>query len=64
MRIKCEICGKEFFHEKETYCRGQLTRHLKLKHNMTLEEYKVQTEFNGVHPLCPCGCGRELHMNG
>ena len=56
----CKECGQEISHEKENYCKAKLTKHLKEIHNMTPEEYVVKHYYNGVHPICPCGCGRKL----
>lgn len=56
----CKECGKEISHEKESYCKSKLTRHLKTQHNMTPEEYVVKHYYGGVHPVCPCGCGGKL----
>ena len=62
MIIKCEICGKEFSYQKESSCRAQLTNHIKKDHKMSLEQYIIQTKYNGIHPKCPCGCGQYLHL--
>ena len=58
----CEICGKDFKYQKEASCRAQLNNHIRKEHNITIEEYVVQTQYNGLHPICPCGCGKELHL--
>lgn len=59
-KIICKECGKEFEYEKLTYCKAQLTVHLKNEHNMSIKDYTVKHEYNGVVPLCPCGCGKEV----
>lgn len=56
----CKECGTVFKHEKENYCKAKLTKHLKEAHNMTSEEYIVKHYYNGIHPVCPCGCGGKL----
>ena len=58
--IICKECGKVFEHEKEQYCRAKLSKHLKEFHNMSQEEYVIKHYYNGVHPVCPCGCGGKL----
>lgn len=60
--LKCEICGKEFTYEKETSCKVQLRSHLKKDHQIELEDYIVKYKYRGEHPICPCGCGKKLHL--
>ena len=60
--LKCEICGKEFIYEKETSCKVQLRNHLKKDHQIELEDYIVKYKHRGEHPICPCGCGKKLHL--
>ena len=65
-KIKCEICGKEFEHEltKDGIIPNVLTmqfiKHLSEEHNISLEKYVIDTFHNGIHPVCACGCGKEL----
>jgi len=47
---ECKICGNCFDQQS-----GQFTIHLKKEHNLTLEDYIVNTEFNNIHPKCKCG---------
>lgn len=49
--IKCKICGKEF---KNNFG-GNLTKHLKLCHNLSMEDYYIKTVLNGKEPKCKCG---------
>lgn len=49
--IKCEICGKEF----KNNLGGDLTKHLKQEHDLSIEDYYVLTDLNGIEPLCQCG---------
>lgn len=58
--IICKECGEKITHEQEKYCKAKLSKHLKLYHNMTTEEYVVKHYYGGIYPLCPCGCGRKL----
>lgn len=60
--LTCKICNKEFNYKKESACKAQLTVHLRIQHKMTKEDYIVKTQYNGKHPICPCGCGKKLHL--
>lgn len=40
--LKCEICGKEFTYEKESSCKAKLRSHIKIDHQMELEDYIVK----------------------
>lgn len=62
--LTCEICGKQFEYAKKRSCKAQLTIHLRTIHSMSLEDYIVKTQYNGIHPVCPCGCNRKLRFNG
>lgn len=60
-KLICKICGKEFCYKNLRNCRAQFTTHLK-KHSITLEEYLIKYELNGVAPKCGCGCGENVHL--
>jgi len=62
-KLVCKICGKEFEYEKLRYCRAQLNRHLKIEHKISVEDYLVKYELNGVHPKCLCGCGENVSLD-
>lgn len=62
MEITCKLCGQKFEYPKESSCKTQLSNHLRIVHRLSNEEYLVKTEFNGVQPTCPCGCGQPLHL--
>jgi very-short-patch-repair endonuclease len=51
METKCKICGEVFTNNKG----GQFTNHILKEHGLTLEEYVVEYELNGVAPKCACG---------
>ena len=61
-KLICKECGKVFEYEKMSSCRAQLRRHLFEVHRMTVEDYIVKHEYNGIHPKCPCGCGHNLTL--
>ena len=55
--MKCNLCDKEF-------TKGiLLNNHIKKEHNMSKYDYLLQTEYNGIHPKCACGCGKEVRYN-
>lgn len=49
--VKCEICNEVF----KNNLGGDLTKHLKKAHNMSMSDYYVVTKLNGVEPKCECG---------
>lgn len=52
---KCEICDKSF-----NYTCGAFTQHLRNEHQMSLKEYVIKFEYNGIVPKCKCGyCDEE-----
>jgi hypothetical protein len=54
---KCSICSEKF-----TY--GNIrNKHLRIKHNLTFENYILKYCFDDKHPLCKCGCGKETKFN-
>jgi hypothetical protein len=50
----CLICGKKFNSVKLR------NNHLKKEHNISFEDYVIKIYYNGVRPLCKCGCGISL----
>lgn len=50
MNKKCEICGN-FFHQQS----GKFSNHLLNEHNLSLRDYIIQYELNGITPKCQCG---------
>lgn len=50
MSKKCEICGN-FFHQQS----GKFSNHLLNDHNLSLKDYIIQYELNGMTPKCQCG---------
>ena len=67
MEYVCKLCGKKFekcgsqheYNNKNAITK-MFNKHLKNDHKITLEEYIIQTEFNGNIPTCECGCGEKL----
>lgn len=53
--FKCAICNDKMVSNK------QLMHHLK-EHNITWEDYIVKYIYEGKHPLCACGCGKEVKL--
>lgn len=50
---KCNICNQEFDSEIK------LSKHIQHTHKLKKTEYVIQTKYNGIAPLCNCGCGQE-----
>lgn len=50
-KCKCKICNVEF----KTNSGGDLTKHISNVHKMTLSQYTIQVEYNGISPICECG---------
>lgn len=50
---KCNICNQEFDSEIK------LSKHIQHTHKLKKIEYVIQTKYNGIAPLCNCGCGKE-----
>jgi len=58
--IKCEICELEF----KNNLGGDLTKHLKLIHQLSMEDYYVKTVLNNIEPKCKCGlCDERPYFN-
>lgn len=53
--IECQVCHLEVNGNRG----GQFTLHLSKKHNMSLEQYVIQTEYQGIPPVCACGLCEE-----
>lgn len=48
---RCDICKDEF------PFRVRFNRHIIDVHGLTFQSYVLQTQHNGIVPLCECGCG-------
>lgn len=66
MQYICKICGEKFESNNDTI-NGQkcaiskkFKKHLKEKHDLTLEQYILKIYFNNEIPKCHCGCGKLL----
>lgn len=55
MGERCKICNQDFVSHKS------MLQHLH-KHNITWQEYFLKHYFNGIHPLCSCGCGSKVRF--
>lgn len=62
-QLECKECGKIFEYDKESSCKAQLKRHLREVHHMSILDYIVKHEYNGIRPKCPCGCGHYLNLS-
>lgn len=61
--IVCKECGKVFEYPKLSSAKGQLKRHIREAHGMSILDYVVKHEYAGKRPVCPCGCGHELNLS-
>jgi very-short-patch-repair endonuclease len=50
---KCNLCNQTFDSEIK------LSKHIQHSHKLKKTEYLIQTKYNGIAPLCGCGCGQE-----
>lgn len=55
-KFRCKICNVD--HESDR----SLTHHVITDHNLTKEQYVLEHLFNGVNPLCKCGCGNPVGL--
>jgi len=62
-KLVCKECGKSFEYSKMSSCKCQLKRHIREEHHMSILDYVVKHEYNGIRPKCPCGCGHELNLS-
>lgn len=51
----CLECGLSFKSHKK------LMHHIS-SHKMSYDEYHIKHKFNGIHPLCKCGCGNVVKI--
>jgi len=72
MEYICNICGEKFTIDENKYKTPEAARqtlskivkkHIKNVHNLSIEDYCVNTYYNGVKPTCACGCGTPLEFN-
>ncbi len=54
---KCQLC--DFTAENF----GSLTQHLKHVHGLRRSDYILKIKYDGIIPLCQCGCGTEMVYN-
>lgn len=59
-KIECKICNKFFEHHLKGKEKWKLNCHLKKEHNIDAKEYLLKINYNGIHPLCACGCGTKV----
>ena len=48
---------------KNGFAIPNLSKYLKNKHKITLEDYLIKYYFNGEYPKCKCGCGNNVWYN-
>lgn len=52
----CQICNQKLVSHKS------LLQHISSVHKVDWKDYFVKYFFNGVHPLCKCGCGQKTKL--
>lgn len=60
-KIKCEICCELFNHNFSGGEKKLLSKHLKMEHNIDVEEYVLKFHYNNIQPKCLCGCGKDTN---
>ena len=57
LKYECKICNK--------LVKGSnsLSRHLKISHNIKLNDYYIKYYLNEIHPKCKCGCKENTKFN-
>lgn len=55
---KCELC------DFETDSKIKLSKHILFTHKLSMSDYRIKTKYNGIHPLCSCGCGTPMKYMG
>lgn len=53
--INCKECNKAVANSNNV-----LARHLRKLHNIEWPDYLVKHEYDGIWPICACGCGEKL----
>lgn len=53
--ISCKICNEPMMSHKH------LLHHIH-NHDIPWQEYFVKYFFNGIHPICKCGCGEKVKL--
>ena len=51
--LQCKLC--QFKVDSEI----KMSKHILHTHKLKKAEYLIQTKYNGIHPLCECGCGQQ-----
>lgn len=51
--LECKLCN--FKTDKQI----SLSKHTGFVHKLKFPEYLIQTKYNGIKPICGCGCGKE-----
>ena len=56
--IYCRICNKKYNRVSD------LSRHIKFYHDISMNDYVLKYHLNNILPVCKCGCGAKVKMNG
>jgi len=55
--LKCQLCNYE------TDKQQKLSKHTFFYHKLKFPEYLIQVKYNGINPMCECGCGFFTNYN-
>jgi very-short-patch-repair endonuclease len=53
--LKCLLCNFE------TDSQLKLSKHTSFYHKLKFPDYLIQIKYQGIHPLCKCGCNKETN---
>lgn len=51
--FKCQLCNYE------TDKQQKLSKHTSFYHKLKFPEYLIQVKYNGINPICECGCEKK-----
>lgn len=51
--LECKLC------DFKTESQLSLSKHTVSCHKLKFPDYLIQIKYNGIHPMCACGCGEE-----
>lgn len=55
--LKCQLCNYE------TDKQIKLSKHTNFTHKLKFPDYLIQIKYQGINPLCECGCGNKTEYS-
>jgi len=52
--LKCQLC------DYTTDSQSKLSKHTGFHHKLKFPDYLIKIKYEGIHPLCGCGCGEKM----